>query len=51
MTAPFVVTEIDPQTGALFAQNPWSNEFHGRVAFTGELPEIILHHLNSVRGA
>ena len=33
VTAPFVVTEIDPQTGAMFAQNPWSNEFGEQVAF------------------
>jgi cyclic beta-1,2-glucan synthetase len=32
-TAPFVVTEIDPQTGAMFAQNSWSNEFGEQVAF------------------
>ncbi|MGH7247515.1 MAG: GH36-type glycosyl hydrolase domain-containing protein, partial [Pseudomonadota bacterium] len=32
-TAPFVVTEIDPKTGAMFAQNPWSNGFGERVAF------------------
>ncbi|HYL32134.1 MAG TPA: glucoamylase family protein [Stellaceae bacterium] len=32
-TAPFVVTEIDPKTGAMFAQNPWSNEFGEQVAF------------------
>jgi cyclic beta-1,2-glucan synthetase len=32
-TAPFVVTEIDPQTGAIFAQNAWSNDFGGQVAF------------------
>ncbi len=31
--APFVVTEIDAQTGALFAQNPWSDQFGERVAF------------------
>ena len=31
--APFVVTQIDPQTGAMFAQNPWSNEFGEQVAF------------------
>ena len=32
-TAPFVVTEIDPETGAIFARNPWSDQFGERVAF------------------
>ncbi|HSZ11569.1 MAG TPA: protein ndvB, partial [Rhizomicrobium sp.] len=32
-TAAFIVTEIDPQTGAMFAQNPWNNDFGERVAF------------------
>ena len=32
-TAPFVVTEIDPETGAIFARNPWSEQFGERVAF------------------
>ncbi len=32
-TAPFVVTEIDAKTGAMFAQNPWSNDFGDEVAF------------------
>ncbi|MGD0144976.1 MAG: glycosyl transferase, partial [Rhizomicrobium sp.] len=32
-TAPFVVTEINPETGAIFAQNPWSEQFNERVAF------------------
>ena len=32
-TAPFVITEIDPSTGAMFARNPWTPAFAGRVAF------------------
>jgi cyclic beta-1,2-glucan synthetase len=32
-SAPFIVTEIDPETGAMFARNPMSNDFGGRVAF------------------
>ncbi|HEX5769133.1 MAG TPA: hypothetical protein VFX94_12940, partial [Burkholderiales bacterium] len=28
-----IVTEIDPQTGALFARNPWNVAFGSRVAF------------------
>lgn len=32
-TAPFIVTEIEPKTGALLARNPWSNGFASRVAF------------------
>jgi cyclic beta-1,2-glucan synthetase len=31
--APFVITEIEKTTGAMFARNPWSNAFPGRVAF------------------
>ena len=31
--APFIVTEIDPGTGAMFAQNGWNNQFGERVAF------------------
>ena len=33
VTAPYIVTEIDPDTGALFAVNPWSRDFGSRVAF------------------
>jgi len=33
VSAPFVVTEIDPQTGAMLARNPWSVDFGSRVAF------------------
>ena len=32
-TAPFVVTEIDPETHAMLARNHWSTDFSGRVAF------------------
>jgi cyclic beta-1,2-glucan synthetase len=32
-SAPFIVTEIDPETGAIFARNPWSDQFSERVAF------------------
>jgi cyclic beta-1,2-glucan synthetase len=31
--APYVVTDIDPATGTLFARNPWNREFAHRVAF------------------
>ena len=32
-TAPYVTTNVDPGTGALFARNPYSMEFSDRVAF------------------
>ncbi|HEX8141257.1 MAG TPA: glucoamylase family protein [Pyrinomonadaceae bacterium] len=32
-SAPYVITEIDEQSGAIFARNPYNNEFAERVAF------------------
>jgi cyclic beta-1,2-glucan synthetase len=32
-SAPFIVTEIDTKTGAMFARNPWNATFGSRVAF------------------
>ncbi len=32
-SAPFVVTEIDPATGAMFARNAWNEDFANQVAF------------------
>ena len=32
-SAPFIVTEIDARTGAMFARNPWNISFGSRVAF------------------
>jgi cyclic beta-1,2-glucan synthetase len=31
--APFVVTELDSETGAIFARNSWNEAFAGRIAF------------------
>jgi cyclic beta-1,2-glucan synthetase len=32
-SAPFLVTEVDSKTGAIFARNMWGGEFGGRIAF------------------
>ncbi len=32
-SAPYIITEIDSQTGHIFARNPFNNEFADRVAF------------------
>ena len=52
--APYIVTEIEPQTSALLARNPWSTGFETRVAFmdmrgrqqacTGDRTEFIGRH-------
>ncbi len=31
--APFIVTELDSETGAIFARNSWNEDYAGRVAF------------------
>ncbi len=33
MSAPTVVTEVDPESGAMLARNPWRPEYGSRVAF------------------
>ena len=33
LSVPFIWTEIDPKTGAMFAQNPWRTESPHRLAF------------------
>jgi cyclic beta-1,2-glucan synthetase len=36
-TAPFIVTEVDAATGALFARNPWRAEFQSHIVFLDSL--------------
>jgi len=33
VSAPYIVTEMDAETGAMFARNPWHAEFGDRIAF------------------
>jgi len=52
--APFVITAIEPKTGALLARNPWSADFSSQIAFmdlaglqqsfTGDRGEFIGRH-------
>lgn len=37
-SGPFIVTEIDSETGALLARNHYNNEFAGQVAFADATP-------------
>lgn len=32
-SAPYIISEIDEETGAIFARNPYNNEFAHRIAF------------------
>ena len=38
VSAPFVLTEVDTETGALLARNHYNNEFASRVAFVDSTP-------------
>jgi cyclic beta-1,2-glucan synthetase len=59
--APFIVTEMDARTGAMFAQNPWNAGFGKRVAFvdlagrqvewTGDRREFLGRHGTLARPA
>jgi cyclic beta-1,2-glucan synthetase len=52
--APFIITAIEPKTGALLARNPWSSDFASQTAFmdlgglqqsfTGDRGEFIGRH-------
>lgn len=33
VSAPYLITEIEPQTNMLFAKNPWNTAFPSRIAF------------------
>ncbi|HEX8845944.1 MAG TPA: glucoamylase family protein [Pyrinomonadaceae bacterium] len=39
--APYVITEIDKQTGVITARNPYNNEFAGRIAFLAMSEEVL----------
>ncbi len=58
---PFIITELDGATNAMFARNPWSRDFAGRVAFadlggaqtawTGDRTEFLGRNGNADRPA
>jgi cyclic beta-1,2-glucan synthetase len=60
-SGPFIVTELDVETSAMFARNPWSRDFGGRVAFadlggaqtawTGDRTEFLGRNGNADRPA
>ena len=60
-SGPFIVTEIDSATGAIFARNPWGVAFPGRIAFadlggrqtswTGDRAEFLGRNGNAARPA
>ncbi|MEP6920109.1 MAG: glucoamylase family protein [bacterium] len=39
-SAPYVLTEIEKQSGRIFAKNPFNNEFAGRVAFVATNEQV-----------
>jgi cyclic beta-1,2-glucan synthetase len=47
-SAPYVITEIDQAGGAIFAHNPFNNEFAERVAFAPRVKNF-QRHLRSQR--
>ncbi|HET6893116.1 MAG TPA: glucoamylase family protein, partial [Pyrinomonadaceae bacterium] len=40
ISAPYIITEIDSETGRIFAHNPFNNEFADRVAFVASSEKI-----------
>lgn len=44
-SAPYILTEMDSQTGAIFARNAWGGAFGGRIAFAD-----LCGHQSSVTG-
>jgi cyclic beta-1,2-glucan synthetase len=40
ISAPYIITEIDQQTGNIYARNPFNNEFAHRVAFVASSEKL-----------